>query len=191
MSENYLYISIPKTGTNSVHEILKNTNYNHLTASVIRNKVGKNNYDSKNTFCFIRNPVDLVKSWYYYHKFSPNVIRQDVKDFYPKTIEEWVFNMKCKTHWQQDLHKKYNPLWDINQNPLFQKLWITDENNNIIVKNVFRFDNLNFTIKKLFNKEIKQRNKSNKNDHKLKSETKEKIEELFHNDILLYNSLKY
>ena len=39
--DKYVYISIPKTGTNSIHEILGNTKYNHLTANTIKNKIGE------------------------------------------------------------------------------------------------------------------------------------------------------
>ena len=84
--ENYIYVSIPKTGTNSIHEVMGNTKYNHITAITIRNLIGEKEYNSKESFCFIRNPIDLVKSWYYYHKYSKNVVRKDVKLFYPDNI---------------------------------------------------------------------------------------------------------
>ena len=102
--DKYIYISIPKTGTNSVHKLLVIL-ISIILQQIIRNKIGKQNYHTRISFCFVRNPVDLVKSWYYYHKYSPNVIRKEVKDFYPDTIEEWVFNMKCRTHWKNHYTK--------------------------------------------------------------------------------------
>ena len=187
--ENYIYVSIPKTGTNSIHEVMCHTKYNHITAYTIKNIVGEKVYNSKKSFCFIRNPIDLVKSWYYYHKYSPNVIRKDVKEFYPDTIEEWIFKMNCKTHWEISNHKKYNSDWDINVSPLHQCNWIKDKNDNIIVKNIYKFDNINSVTEKLFNVKPKQKNISSKNDYTLNRKTEDKIKELFKKDIDFYKSL--
>ena len=187
--ENYIYISIPKTGTNCIHEVMGNTKYNHITAITIKNLIGEKEYNSKESFCFIRNPVDLVKSWYYYHKYNPNVIRKDVKQFYPDTIEEWIFEMNCRTHWEQPIHKKYNPDWDINLSPLQQYNWIKDKNDNIIVKNIYKFDDINSVIEQLFKVKPKQKNKSYKDDYKLNIKTEEKIKEIFKKDIDLYENL--
>ena len=184
--KNYIYISIPKTGTNSVHEIMGHTKYNHITANTIKTIIGENESNSKESFCFIRNPVDLVKSWYYYHKYSSNVIRKDVKQFYPNNIEEWIFEMNCKTHWEIPIHKKYNPNWDINISPLHQHIWITDKNDNIIVKKIYKFDDINSVIEKLFNVKPKQKNISSKDDYTLDRKTEDKIKEIFQKDIDFY-----
>lgn len=187
---NYIYISIPKTGTNSVHDILGNTDYNHITANIIKKKIGDKAYASKISFCFIRNPIELVKSWYYYHKFSPNVIRQDVKDFYPNNIEDWVFTMNCKTHWEIPIHKKYNPDWNINISPLFQYQWIVDEKEEIIVDKVLLFDNINTELEKMFKVKPKIKNKSNKNDYTLDKRVEDKITELFKKELEYYNNIQ-
>ena len=187
--DKYIYISIPKTATNSVHKLIGNTGFNHITANTIRNKIGSRHYHTRLSFCFVRNPVDLVKSWYYYHKYSPNVVRKEVKDYYPETIEEWVFNMNCKTHWEEPLHKKFNPDWDLS-NPLYQSKWICDKDNNVIVDKVFKFDNINEHIYQMFGREINVENKSNKDDYVLKEETKNKIIDMFSEEINFYNTLK-
>lgn len=187
--DKYIFISIPKTGTNSVHEIMGNTKYNHITANTVRNMIGEKEYNSKESFCFIRNPIELVKSWYYYHKYSPNVIRQDVKQFYPNSIEEWVFNMNCKTHWEIPIHKKYNPQWDLSISPLEQNMWVFDKNGSKIVKNVYNFDDINLVIEKLFKVKLKQKNTSSKDDYILNTKTEDKIKELFQKDIDFYKSL--
>ena len=70
--------------------------------------------------------------------------------------------MNCKTHWQQDIHKKYNPDWDINMNPLYQINWITDDNQNIIVNNIFLFENIDIECQKLFGIKPKKLNSSKK-----------------------------
>ncbi len=98
--------------------------------------------------------------------------------------------MNCKTHWQQDIHKKYNPDWDINMNPLYQINWITDDNQNIIVNDIFLFENIDIECQKLFGIKPKKLNSSKKNNHNLNLNTENKIKELFNKDIEFYNSLK-
>ena len=186
--DKYIYISIPKTGTNSIHEILRNTKYNHIPAKTIKNIIGEKTYNSGVSFCFFRNPVDLVKSWYYYHKFSPNVIRKDVKDFYPETFDEWIFKMNCKTHWENKTHVKYNPKWNIHQNPLHQFEWISD-GNKIIVNEVLLFDNIDIEIERIFGIKPKQKNKSSKDEYTLSDKAENKIKEIFKRDVDFYNDL--
>jgi hypothetical protein len=155
---------------------------------MIRNKIGKQNYHARLSFCFIRNPVDLVKSWYYYHKYSPNVVRKEVKDYYPDTIEEWVFQMNCKTHWEEPLHKKFNPDWNLS-NPLYQTKWIKDKDDKIIVDKVYKFDDINEHVYKMFDRHMNIENKSNKDDYVLQEETENQIKILFSDDIEFYNGL--
>lgn len=189
--DKYIYISIPKTGTNSIHEIMKNTNYNHITSNTIKTMIGEKNYNSKESFCFIRNPIDLVKSWYFYHKYNPRVPKNEGNLFYPDTIEEWVFKMNCNTHWQKKEHKKNNPNWDINESPIIQSNWIKDKNGNIIVKKIFPFDNINLEIEKLFGIKPTVINKSSKDDYILDIKVEDKIKEIFKKDIEFYNNLLF
>lgn len=187
--DKYIYISIPKTGTNSIHEIMGNAKYNHIPANTIKKLLGESNYKSKTSFCFIRDPVDLVKSWYYYHKYNPRVPDNEGSLYYPDTLEEWVFEMKCKTHWQEPQHKKNNPLWDTNVSPLHQHKWITDKNNNIIVDHIYKFDNLDSEIEKIFGTAPNKKNVSIKDDFILTKKTKDRLKNIFSTDIELYNSL--
>ena len=186
---NYIYISIPKTGSNSIHEILGNTNYNHIKAITVKKLLGDEEYNTKNSFCFIRNPIDLVKSWYYYHKFNPRVPEQEGRLYYPNTIEDWIFKMNCKTHWEEIPHLKNNPHWDINDSPLNQYNWIIDENYNIIVKEIYKFDNINEIIEKKFGIKPNKKNSSNKDNYTLDKKVEDKITELFKNDIHFYNTI--
>ena len=187
--DEYIYISIPKTGSNSIHKIFGHSQFNHKTANTIKKKIGDLNYNQRISFCFIRNPIDLVKSWYYYHKYSPNVIRSEVKQFYPDTIEEWVFDMKCKTHWEGNDHRIQNPDWDLS-NPLYQTNWIKDTTGSVIVDKVFAFDDIEHHIFDMFNQSITIENKSNKDDYILRPETENKIAAMFSEDIMFYNSLQ-
>jgi len=187
--EKYIYISIPKTGTNSVHEIMGQTKYNHITANTIKTVIGENEYNSKESFCFIRNPVDLVKSWYYYHKYNPRVPKDEGALYYPDTIDKWVFDMNCKTHWEENKHTQNNKLWDVGMSPLHQCNWIKDVNDNIIVNEIYRFDDLNKVLEYKFSKKVKTSNKSNKDLFELSTEVENAIKNNFHEDIELYEKI--
>ena len=79
----------------------------------------------------------------------------------------------CRTHWEEPLHKKFNPDWDLQ---LFVSDKVdTDKENNIIVNKVFKFDDINEHIYKIFGRRINIENKSNKDDYILKEETERQI----------------
>lgn len=190
---DYLYISIPKTGTNSVHKVTNNKSikFNHITCKVIKQILGDEIFNSKTTFCFIRNPVELVKSWYYYHKYNPRVSPSEGRLYYPDSIDDWVLQHNCKTHWQELKHKNKNPYWNTNESPLYQYNWITDDAGEIIVKEIYKFDNFNNVIKAKFNESIDKNNQSNKDDYELKEQTLKRIKKIFEKDIKMYNNLKF
>lgn len=189
-----LFITIPKTGSNTIHSYMNDNitkQFNHQKALIINNILLSKNDSLSNyeTYVFIRNPIDLVKSWYFYHKYSPNVIRQDVKDFYPNSFNEWCFDMNFKTHWENDNHLKYNPKWD-KTNPLHQYKWIYDDDDNIIVKNVFKFDNIDNILMDLFKcDKINIKNKSEKDKYLIDNKCINEIKKKFKKDFELYNSL--
>lgn len=186
---NYIYISIPKTGTNTVHEILGHTTYNHITANTIKNILGEDEYNLKNTFCFIRKPVDLVKSWYSYHKYNQRVPAKEGRLYYPDTIDEWILKYKCKTHWEEAHHKQNNKLWDTDVSPLHQHNWISDNSGNIIVKEIYKFDDINVVLQNKFNKTPNHQNKSDKSTLELGDDAIQEIYKLFSKDMYLYNNL--
>ncbi len=97
--------------------------------------------------------------------------------------------MKCKTHWEIHNHKKYNTNWDINVSPLCQFNWIKDQNDNIIVKYIYKFDNINSVIERMFMVTPKQKNISSKDNFTLNTKTEEKIKEIFKEDIDFYERL--
>ena len=115
------------------------------------------------------------------------MIRKDVKNFYPSTIEEWVEKMKCKTYWENQNHKNYNSDWDLS-NPLFQKKWVTDHDNNIIVKEIYPFDKFEEVLEKKFNCKVEHLNKTEKKED-INNETITKIRQIFKEDIEFYNNL--
>jgi len=94
---NWAYISIPKTGSNSIHEALgTNKVDNHKALHLI---------ECDYSFAFIRHPLDRLVSWYFGH----HTIN---KNLYQLPFVEWVGG-GCKHHWTPDNLKQFgvsNPL---------------------------------------------------------------------------------
>ena len=183
------YISIPKTGSNTVHNLRGFIEFNHTKAITISKKVGKEKFSSRGSFCFIRNPFDLIKSWYSYHKYSNRVPKKEGPEFYPDSIDQWILKDNCKTHWQKIKFKFNNPLWDLS-NPLFQLNWISDHNKKYIVDNIYSFDNFESILQEYYGRNIDISNKSDSSKIKLSRKSIIKIEELFSKDLELFFSIK-
>lgn len=189
----YIFVSIPKTGTNSIWDkILKpGDNYRpfqHVKAITIKNNIGSVEWNNRFSFACVRNPYKLVKSWYDYHKSHDDII-QHVKDFYPDSFEEWVMD-GFKTHWEPESHKRLNPYWD-GSNPLFQYKWVTDNNENFIVNHIMKIETLDVdfdVVAKKFNFDngLNKLNQSNLNTE-LNDNIKNVIYTTFEKDFDLFN----
>jgi len=184
-----VFVAIPKTGSNTVQTFLPSRAPNHLKASMLQRFFGEEKFKNASSFCFIRNPFELIKSWYFYHKFSPNVIRPEVKAFYPPTFEEWCFDMKFRTHWEQSSHLQHNSYWDLS-NPLFQRDWVCNSEGAVIVNSVHKFDNFSKVLRDLFDQQIPIKNKSENDQHQLSEECRNQIKKQWKTDIAFYDSLK-
>lgn len=129
MSKDFIYISIPRTATNSIHKAL-NTNYldNHKSLKVIE----RPGY----SFCFTRNPLDLVVSWFYHHRQ-----RQSYIDIYQQPFLKWI-SQGCPHHWDKGMIEASGIT-----HPLNQHEYISDENGIICVDFIGTFENLNNDFK--------------------------------------------
>jgi len=189
---NYIFVSVPKTGTNSIWDkILKPGEkfrpFQHTKGLTIKNHIGSDEWDKRFSFACVRNPYNMIKSWYDYHKTHDD-IGQHIKDFYPDTFEQWV-GEGFKTHWELQSHKKLNPFWD-GTNPLHQHMWVTDNNGGIIVNHIMKQETLQEDFKIVtekfgFNNDLNRLNTSN-NDSKLNNKVKEMIYETFSKDFILF-----
>ena len=102
----------------------------HMLAKNMRGRI--RDWGTTFKFGIVRNPYDLVASWYYHHKTTPRV-PQVVKNFYPDTFEEWI-DKGFLTHWTKDHRWKTNPLR--------QKQWLYD-GDKLIVDKVIQLENIN------------------------------------------------
>jgi len=136
--QKIIFVSKPRCASTSVfNQIYKwvdkvngNKPLYHVLAKNMKTRLI--NWDNTFSFGIVRNPYDLVSSWYYHHKTKPS-ISQDVKDFYPDTFEEWV-KQGFPTHWVKNLNWRTNPLK--------QKQWLYD-GDKLIVSKVIRLENIN------------------------------------------------
>ncbi len=101
----------------------------HARARQIRNKIGKEKYNKLFKFAFVRNPWDWQVSMYKYM-------------------------LQTKTHFQHDLVKNMSSFeeyieWRVTQDKFLQKDFVTDENGEIIVDFIGRFENLESDFKQI------------------------------------------
>lgn len=119
---NYLFISIPRTGTQSVRDILP-TKDNHVS---IKKHEGVNAF----SFCFLREPIERLHSWYSFHytNYRKNYL------IYNRTFEEWIL-AGCPHHWNNFTESAV-------KDPLNQSEFILDSSGNIAVDFVGVFSKL-------------------------------------------------
>jgi len=155
---NFLFIHIYKVAGVSIKDSIKNTIYSpydyelwkhrllrrlslvvnpefwpqdHAKAREIRKKIGRERYDKLFKFAFVRNPWDWQVSMYNYM-------------------------LRKTTHFQHDLIKNMSGFeeyieWRVTQNKFLQKDFVTDENGDVIVDFIGRFENLESDFKKVCN----------------------------------------
>ena len=133
-SKEFAFISIPKTGTQTIHTMLgadlkSAVNLvnggildNHCPASVMREKY--DDFDQRFVFCFVRNPWHRLISWYSGHR------KWNISLYMKMSFEEWVLN-GCPHHWRN----QQSPT------PLDQYSFIHDRDGQCLVDKIGRFEN--------------------------------------------------
>ena len=126
--DRFIFIHINKTGGSSIEKAL-NIPSDHKTALEKAEEIGHKAWNKKFTFTVIRNPWDKVVSQYYYR------LKTNQTDLQKNSIgfREWVI----RAYGDQDVH-----YYDIPKMFMPQIDWITDENGNILVDEIIRFENL-------------------------------------------------
>lgn len=193
MNRDYFFISKPRCASTHVFEGLTNWNdkingnkpYYHVPAISLKNRL-KENYTRRFSFGIVRNPYDLVISWYKEHRKER--YEENIKSFYSISLDDWI-NKGCPTHW------KHFPF-----NPLLQHKWLYDNNDNILVSSVIKLENYNNEIVVLYERlkkylpenvsieSIKQTRKNETNENFiLTSSQKEKIYNMFKKDFIIFH----
>lgn len=149
--DNFVFIHINKTAGSSIEKAL-NLPFEHKTALEKIEEIGRKRWDEKLTFTIVRNPWDKVVSHYHYRvKTNQTNLRVN-----PIGFKEWV----KLTYGYQDAYYYNNPKMFMPQT-----LWISDENDEIIVDEIVHFENLESE----FNKVLKRIGKNAPLTHVKKS----------------------
>jgi len=129
------FISKPKCASNYIDDMLfyGKRHHTHRSGQFIE-KIAS---EQQRFLICVRDPYELVKSWYYYHKFAPRESSL-VHNFYPSTLEEWVVESNCSTHWQSDAQDFTPEEWKF-QNPLLQSAWLPSDTSRL---EMVRFETL-------------------------------------------------
>lgn len=74
-SHQFIFLAVPKTGTSSIENTLKpyraaitNDFNKHATCSKLQRDLPVQMWDSYFKFAFVRNPYDMMQSWYFYRQ---------------------------------------------------------------------------------------------------------------------------
>ena len=139
------FVHIPKTaGTSISSAILATNKYNlsflpteHASAIQIIDYIGKN-YKKYYSFSFVRNPYDRLNSLYHF-------LCQ--KNLFPEKGENWDQDNLIKMGFKAWLlETNFWPPYTKGIGPSFQKrsqcYFLSDENNHILVNDVFKYENL-------------------------------------------------
>ena len=125
----YVFIHINKTAGSSVSKALGYDHQIHMTSKMLKDLLGKNVYDQKYKFTFVRNPYDRVVSQYLYSRKSADA---DIRDNY-LPFKEWVVEV---------YGNKIREYYDYPMMFLTQFDWISDYSGRIDIDFIGRFENL-------------------------------------------------
>ena len=177
-----IIIHIPKTGGSSIETSLGMKGIQHLNGVVAKESYS-DVWDDYLKFTFVRNPWDRLVSIYHYYKFGSESENQHLKKTIPNSFKEFV----------NSFYNKENQWYDILIKS--QKSWITDDDGELLVDYIARFEDYNTEVKTIGNKvgiqinNIPHHKKSDRGDYKeyYDKETIELVRNIFKEDIEYFN----
>ena len=192
-----IFISIPKNASNSVHKLLNvptrdrsNPNDliicdNHCRSILLQQRYP--DFDKRYKFCIVRNPYERTQSWFLFHKY---VLK--LKPYIDLSFTNWI-EKGCPHHWKVQNGTDYIKN---NLTPLLQYTFIYDEDMNLLVDKVCKFETLDKDISDVFtelnipSKHLSKINCSkevNAKEVEYTEETKNMIFSLLYKDFELFN----
>ncbi|HFU2808308.1 TPA: sulfotransferase family 2 domain-containing protein, partial [Campylobacter coli] len=142
-----IFIHVPKVAGSSIERVIYQTDkwlVGHVKASDYT-KFDKDKFDSYFSFGFVRNPYDRVVSAYHYLKNDspdPYDIEWGRLHINNLTFEEFILSLQDEEFKEKILSKNHFS---------FQYKYLCDENMNILVNFVGKFEQLNSDFKKILN----------------------------------------
>ena len=140
LKNNILFIHIPKNAGTSISRSL-NMYHNHYRYLYYTQILDENQLSSLYKFCVVRNPWDRIVSCYTYAKMlhsyyhSPN--KTTLYEIHPDyELLKYKSFLECVKLLRSNPEKFKHESW------LNQKHWITDQHDNIVMDEIFMFENL-------------------------------------------------
>ena len=136
----FTFISIPRTGTNSVRKslgLVRTNSDNHQPTRAMRDVLGPREWDRRFTFSFVRNPYSRLVSWFAFCKklAKQGTLPADARKLYlTASFSQWVLD-GCPHH--------FNAVRFHGVNPLSLCDYLLDEKGNVMVDFVGRVENFN------------------------------------------------
>ena len=153
----------------------------HMPASKMMKRLGAEFWYTRPSFAIVREPKELLISWYLHHKNGLKPSRK-VKDFYPNSFEEWI-DIGNPTHWENKLASRLN-LFSVR--PLFQSKWVFKKND-LLVSKIIRLEDLrNTEYKGIKFSKVPISNLRVKNDLITSKRVNEIIERRFEKDYITF-----
>lgn len=128
--EKVIFVSKPRCASTSTFEYIYTWDDHtmgskplyHIPADNMRAALGSR-WEILPTFAIVRNPIDLIVSWYQHHKYGrPS---KTTAEKYPDDINDWI-DGGFITHWTHWSHSSKR------QNPLVQTNWTHKKNTQIV-----------------------------------------------------------
>jgi len=137
LEQAFIYIRIPRTGSTTISNLLRNDNaWPHFYASLIKDLIGDEEYDSRVSFASVRNPWDRLVSWYMFNCNDYRASPAQSRVYKELGFKGWIME-GCPHHGWMPHHHAHQPKDTIPQLP-----WITDKDGNVIVDYIIRLENL-------------------------------------------------
>jgi len=180
--KEFVFIHINKTGGTSVISIIGKAFRKHLTAKDVIKYIGQKKWDNTYKFTVIRNPWDRVVSQY---KFRTKTNKSKMQEN-PLSFNEWV----------KKVFEENDPFYFGKRPQMYipQVDWLKDNNGEIHIDKIIRFESLNKEFKEVADylgidnnlPHLNSTKKANYHDF-YDQETKAIIDKWFREDIETFN----
>lgn len=219
LSPHYKTVDREKTPSNFIqsekkfhNDILNNYRiclgeYQFKRALFAKKYLYKENWENIYSFAFSREPVSRTVSMFYYLYFRTDNIKKLIRKYYLDIVNfnkigistEYSFDIFLDMISKSRYSDSFFTPFGLHFSTHTANMWddITDHENNVLIKNIYRLDDLEKSIKTIANDcnlEFYVDNKillnaQNKNKYIPNKNQKLKIERLFSNDFNLYESI--
>ena len=194
LEQPFVYIRIPRTGSTSISKMLRGDKlaWPHFYASLARDLMGKEAYDSRLTFASVRNPWDRMISWFLFYSNDYRADPDQAEIYKKLGFKGWIMN-ECPHSHTSPHHFAHWP-----KDPISQLNWIIDDQGEIIVDHIVRLESLYQDFEEIRDKlglpriVLPRLNTSSKREHQdyrkyYDWESKEKVREMYGDDIRYFN----